>query len=361
MSIGLYSDPSVARGFIQVNGENAVEIAPAAIRLPAGSVSAPSITASGDDNNGIYFPAADTVAFTANGTKRFEVSSNGAAVTGNLAISSTGALTVPVGTSEQRPSPAASGMIRFNTTTGEYETYTGTEWRNIVVLGGNPIPVVNGGTGGTTASAARSNLSVVGYTTTTGSAIIPSGTTSQRDGSPSAGYIRFNSETSQFEGYNGSYWDDIGSGENITAANDTSTNASYYPIMVSDSGSKQPSTVSKSKLSFNPSTGTLTTVELTTTSDANLKTNINTITKALDKVLQLRGVSFTWKESNQNSIGLIAQEVEKILPEVVSTSEESIKSIAYINIVGILIEAIKEQQKLITDLADQVKNLKELC
>lgn len=282
MSIGLYSDPSVARGFIQVNGSNAVEIAPAAIRLPAGSVSAPSITASGDVNNGIYFPAADIVAITTDGTKRFEVSSSGVSVTGNLVVSSTGALTVPVGTTEQRPSPAASGMIRFNTSTSKNESYDGSQWKN------------------------------------------------------------------------------IGSGENITAADDTSTNASYYPVMVSDSGSEKPSTVSKSKLSFNPSTGTLTTVVVTTTSDVNLKTNIDTITDALDIVLQLRGTSFTWKDSNQNSIGLIAQEVEKVLPEVVSTSEENVKSIAYGNVVGVLIEAIKEQQKLITDLADQVKNLKEL-
>jgi hypothetical protein len=79
---------------------------------------------------------------------------------------------------------------------------------------------------------------------------------------------------------------------------------------------------------------------VTAYSDVRLKTNINTITAALDKVNQLRGVSYT-KDSTPG-IGLIAQEVEKVLPELVFTGKDGYKSVAYQNIVALLIEAVKE-------------------
>lgn len=74
----------------------------------------------------------------------------------------------------------------------------------------NAVPVANGGTGATTASAGKVNLQVI--TATTGSEILPVGTTAQRDGTPQAGYIRFNSDFTSFEGYNGSSWGSIGAG-----------------------------------------------------------------------------------------------------------------------------------------------------
>jgi len=74
------------------------------------------------------------------------------------------------------------------------------------------LAVTEGGTGASNASGARANLNAVGYTTTVGSVIITSGTTAQRDGSPNAGYFRFNNSTYQFEGYNGSAWGAVGGG-----------------------------------------------------------------------------------------------------------------------------------------------------
>lgn len=75
-----------------------------------------------------------------------------------------------------------------------------------------PLSVAQGGTAATTAAAARTSLSVVAYTATTGSATIPAGTTGERDGSPAAGYFRFNSTAGAFEGYNGTAWGSIGGG-----------------------------------------------------------------------------------------------------------------------------------------------------
>jgi hypothetical protein len=95
------------------------------------------------------------------------------------------------------------------------------------------LAVTEGGTGASNASGARANLNAVGYTTTVGSVIITSGTTAQRDGSPSAGYFRFNSESSAFEGYNGSAWGSIGGGatggggDAVFVENDQSVTANY--------------------------------------------------------------------------------------------------------------------------------------
>jgi hypothetical protein len=88
-------------------------------------------------------------------------------------------------------------------------------------------------------------------------------------------------------------------------------------------------------------------------SDERIKTNIKTIENALDKTLLLRGVEYNdiRIEPEKTKIGLIAQEVELIIPEVVRTDEQTgLKSIEYQNLVGLLIEAIKEQQKQINDL-----------
>lgn len=97
---------------------------------------------------------------------------------------------------------------------------------------------------------------------------------------------------------------------------------------------------------------------ITAYSDETLKDNVQTIKNALEKVSSLRGVEFDRKdlEGNPHQIGVIAQEVEKIIPEVVITDSNGIKSVAYGNLVGLLIEAIKEQQEEINTLKVQLDN-----
>jgi hypothetical protein len=90
--------------------------------------------------------------------------------------------------------------------------------------------------------------------------------------------------------------------------------------------------------------GTANAANFNTTSDATLKTNVETLSGSLDAVTSLRGVSFDWLENGGSEIGVIAQEVEAVLPDVVSTNDEGIKSVKYGNMVAVLIEAIKEQQ-----------------
>lgn len=95
------------------------------------------------------------------------------------------------------------------------------------------------------------------------------------------------------------------------------------------------------------------------TSDIRLKDNIKTIDKALDKVNSIQGIEFDWIEKEEvhgnsgHDIGVIAQEIEKILPDVVTTRDNGYKAVKYEKIVPLLIEAIK-------DLSKQVDGLKRL-
>ena len=104
------------------------------------------------------------------------------------------------------------------------------------------------------------------------------------------------------------------------------------------------------------STGTVNAANFNTTSDATLKTNVETLTGSLDKVKALRGVSYDWIESGGSEIGVIAQEVEAVIPDLVGTNGEGIKSVKYGNMVAVLIEAIKEQQAQIDELKSQINS-----
>jgi hypothetical protein len=138
-------------------------------------------------------------------------------------------------------------------------------------------------------------------------------------------------------------------GAGSTVADDTTTNQTFYPIFTqTTSGTITASKVSTTKLSFNPSDGILTVVDLNSTSDINLKENVKTIGNALEITEQLRGVSFDWKETGRSSYGVIAQELEAVLPELVKQGE--VKSVNYNGIIGVLIEAIKELKKEIEEL-----------
>lgn len=90
--------------------------------------------------------------------------------------------------------------------------------------------------------------------------------------------------------------------------------------------------------------------EVTAYSDIRLKENIEPIENALEKVLELNGYTYKMKGNNERSCGVIAQEVEKVLPEVIRKTDNGYLSVAYANMVGLLIEAIKEQQKQINEL-----------
>lgn len=151
---------------------------------------------------------------------------------------------------------------------------------------------------------------------------------------------------------NGSQLTGISAGAAI--ADDTTTNSNYYPVFATaTSGSLTTATVSSTKLTFNPSTGQLTAVDVNTSSDAKYKENVQPIASALDTINSIQGVSFNWKETGQRSYGVIAQDLIKVLPELVHSAERGL-TVSYLPLIAILVEAIKEQQQQI----DQLKNTK---
>jgi hypothetical protein len=93
---------------------------------------------------------------------------------------------------------------------------------------------------------------------------------------------------------------------------------------------------------------TVTAQDINSTSDINLKTNIETVENPIEILTQLRGVSFDWKASGKKSYGVIAQELEQILPDLVTNGE--VKSVNYNGLIAVLIEAIKDLKKEIEDL-----------
>jgi hypothetical protein len=99
--------------------------------------------------------------------------------------------------------------------------------------------------------------------------------------------------------------------------------------------------------------GVITSTDYNCSSDINLKENIQPIENPIDKVLNITGVSFDWKEDGRSSMGVIAQEVERVLPELVSGSDT--KTVNYNGLIGLLIEVVKEQQREINTLKEKIK------
>lgn len=163
----------------------------------------------------------------------------------------------------------------------------------------------------------------------------------------------------------------------IEVSNQTADTATYYPLLsTSNSGSISSVDTSSSKLSFQPSSGTLTVTDLsvtdisatdgtfsndltvtnslsagsiTETSSISLKTDITNIENSIDIIGKLRPVSYTRKSTGIKEIGLIAEEVEKIIPEVITNNGEY-KAISYSRLTALLINAVANLQQEIDRL-----------
>lgn len=108
-------------------------------------------------------------------------------------------------------------------------------------------------------------------------------------------------------------------------------------------------------------TGRYTTSGWTHSSDIRLKQNIEKLGNVLPSIKQLQGVTFSFKSDAQNisQIGFIAQDVEKLFPQLVTTDSNGFKSIAYGQVSAVLVEAIKEQQNIIETQQEEIDALKQ--
>lgn len=93
-------------------------------------------------------------------------------------------------------------------------------------------------------------------------------------------------------------------------------------------------------------------------SDKRLKKHISTIKNAVNTVARLRGVNFTWRSNNRPDIGVIAQEVERVVPQVVGQAN-GFKTVVYDKLVALLIEAIKEQESHLENQDKKIRKLQE--
>ena len=88
--------------------------------------------------------------------------------------------------------------------------------------------------------------------------------------------------------------------------------------------------------------GVITATEFNATSDMRLKDNITAVQNPLDILAAISGVQFNWKSNGKEAVGVLAQEIEKVLPQIVNTNADGYKAVSYDSLIPILIEAIKE-------------------
>lgn len=132
----------------------------------------------------------------------------------------------------------------------------------------------------------------------------------------------------------------------------TDNNARYIlfadTVPLSNNGVLTQTFVSNTKLYYNPGTGTLNATNFNSLSDQDFKKNIIHIDNSIEVLQQIDGVEFQWVDSDKKSYGVIAQELEKILPELVEGTTK--KSVNYSGLIAFLINAVKTLDNRVTEL-----------
>jgi hypothetical protein len=339
----------------------------------AGTAALPAITTTGDTNTGIFFPAADTIAFSEGGVESMRIDSSG---------------NVGIGTA----SPGAQLEVSRSSTSG-YSTFR-------LSNSGASGKTYEIGVGGNAAAAGYANN--LYFYDSTASAIRmvldTSGNVGIGTSSPSgrlavaatggAGLIVGQSNDNFYASTNHRFYDlsytneraRIDSSGNLLVG--TTANIYTSRLNVKSSGDnnaaqfyRQGTTSASAIVIFNSNSGGTETLKsyidtvsglLVTTSDERLKENIVGIGYGLQQISALRPVSFEWINGDgKTNLGFIAQEVETVIPEAVTTLDESMsksidnqKMLDKDTLIPVLVKAIQEQQALITQLQADVAALK---
>lgn len=154
--------------------------------------------------------------------------------------------------------------------------------------------------------------------------------------------------------YDGSTWQvftNIGTG--AMAVDAATGNVEYNITMTTQTSNGNISTISTdTNLTFNPSTGTLTATDYNSLSDMTVKENISPIDSVMQTLMGLNPVEFTWKKTGSKSYGVVAQELEKVLPELVTENKDK-KYVNYIPLIALLLEGYKDLAKKIESLENK--------
>ena len=173
------------------------------------------------------------------------------------------------------------------------------------------------------------------------------------------GHVSATGDTGSAIGVRGYANDTHAGGMNIGLYGDAANGSSSYSLYLNNGdiysvGSK--SWVLNGDLTFSGAYNVVA-YDFNTTSDASLKENIEPILDGLSVINKLKPVSFDWKESGQKAYGLIAQEVEEVVPEIIHTSESNVKSIGYSQLISFLIKSVQQQESIIADLNQRIQLL----
>jgi hypothetical protein len=292
-----------------------------------------------DTSVGIY-DTNGTITFYANGTTG-TASFGTASQTINSIVSfnATNSIRVPVGNSAQRPA-GTTGQFRFNTTTNYLEVYDNNMWTQVGApsytlitdqqFNGDGTTVVFTLSGNATTAGTIVSINGVQQIPTTAYAV--SGTTLTFTEAPAVGDLidvrTLTTTTTVYSISNG-----LGTAE-ISVVDGSSNIAATGNLVVS---------------------GNVYAQNFVNTSDASLKDNVTPIVNAGQVVDGLQGVGYDWKDGSGHAYGMIAQAVEQILPEAVSTNAEGIKSVNYIMVIPFLIETVKELRQDIEAIKAQIQ------
>jgi hypothetical protein len=306
----------------------------------SGSASTPALQGE-DSNTGMFFPAADTVAVATGGSERMRVDSSG-----NLGLGVT-----PSAWSGLRALEVPGAFYGSNTSgtgyyTGHNTFYNGSQWiyKNTAAAAyhevvGNSFRWYNAPSG--TAGNA--------ITFTQAMTLDASGNLGVGTSSPAVKLHVSSGATDEVARFEGT-------GNPYISLYDSGTRTGYFysgpaVIEIGCEASKIFQVVVNGavRLTLDGSGNLTATANVTAYSDARLKKDLDPIADALEKVQSLTGYTYTRIDSGERHTGLIAQEVQKVLPEAVMDNGEHL-SLAYGNMVGLLIEAIKAQQLQIDEL-----------
>lgn len=286
------------------------------------------------------------------------ISSSNTDVTGYLKFASTGQTRLPVGNTAQRIENVV-GSLRYNSETSQFEGYGAAGWGQIGGGGLGKFEFVANTYTAESGDRLAVDTSVASFTITlpgspSADDIVEfidlentfhqNNLTIARNGSTIDGQAQDLtadiSSTNFYMQYNGSTWKVFGiasgtqyypgtfSVGNLSVTNNISANTATFTGLVSGSTA-----------TF---TGQVSALDFDTTSDISMKNSVATISDANQIIENLRGVSFRWNSNDKPAYGVVAQEVEKVLPDLVVDNENGIKSVKYLGLIGFLIESNKQ-------------------
>jgi hypothetical protein len=290
-------------------------------------------------NTGIYDSTGNITFFVDAGTGTASFGNATQTINSIVSFNATNSIKVPVGNSAQRP-VGSTGQFRFNTTTNYLEVYDNNMWTQVGApsytlitdqqFNGDGTTVVFTLSGNATTAGTIVSINGVQQIPTTAYAV--SGVTLTFTEAPAVGDLIdvrvLTTTTTVYSISNG-----LGTAE-ISVVDGSSNIAATGNLVVS---------------------GNVYAQNFVNTSDASLKDNVTPIVNAGQVVDGLQGVGYDWKDGSGHAYGMIAQAVEQILPEAVSTNAEGIKSVNYIMVIPFLIETVKELRQDIEAIKAQIQ------